>query len=219
MAGMLKPRKLDHVALWVSDPEEAARAVLARLPFRVLEEGDDFLLLGRSPDLGKLTLFEAPGPRERGALLRVGIGIPCGTERTTIELDDDLSIELVPSDPSGEVDLDHVALQVPDPGASIRDWMRLGLERDEIAGTVQRARLGDAVVELQHGSPHQTERPLLNHLGFLVSSIEHVRRSVAEHDLHVMREVEAENSFAVFVRGPDGVEVEYIEHKPSFALA
>ena len=76
MAGLLKPRKLDHVALWVSDPEEAARVVLARLPFRILEEGDDFLLLGRSPDLGKLTLFEAPGPRERGALLRIGIGIP-----------------------------------------------------------------------------------------------------------------------------------------------
>jgi catechol 2,3-dioxygenase-like lactoylglutathione lyase family enzyme len=219
MAGVLKPRKLDHVALWVSDPEEAARVLLSRLPFRILEEGDDFLLLGRSPDLGKLTLFEAPGPRERGSLLRVGIGIPCATERTTIEFDDDLSIELVPSDPAGEVDLDHVALQVPDPGASIRDWMRLGFERDEIAGTVQRARLGGAYVELQHGSPQATERPVLNHLGVLVSSIEHVRRSVAGHDLSVTREVEAEHSYAVFVRGPDDVEVEYIEHKPSFALA
>jgi catechol 2,3-dioxygenase-like lactoylglutathione lyase family enzyme len=214
-----KPRTLDHVALWVSDPQEAAAVLLARLPFRVLEEGDDFLLVGRGPELGKLTLFEAEGPRERGALVRVGIGIPCGTERTTIELDDDLKVELVPSDPRGEVDVDHVALQVPDPGSSVREWMRLGFARDEIAGTVQRVRLGGSYVELHHGAPAVTPRPLLNHLGLLVSSIEQVRRSVSELGLSVTREVDAENSHALFVAGPDDVEVEYIEHKESFALA
>lgn len=214
---MTEARKLDHVALWVSDPDEAASVVLGRLPFRVLEEGDDFLLLGRSPELGKLTLFEAPGPRERGALVRVGFGIPCAAERTAIELDDELRIELVPSDPHGEVDLDHVALQVPDPGASVREWMRLGLERDEIAGPVQRIRLGDAYVELHPGSPAGSERPLLNHLGLLVSSIEDVRQSVAQHDLPVTREIDANNSHALFVEGPDGVEIEFIEHKESFA--
>jgi catechol 2,3-dioxygenase-like lactoylglutathione lyase family enzyme len=217
--GTLKPRKLDHVALWVSDPEDAVSTLLARLPFRVLEEGDDFLLVGRSPDHGKLTFFDAPGPRERGALVRVGIGIPCGTERTTIELADELRVELVPAAPSGEVDLDHVTLQVPDPGESIRAWIRLGFERDEIAGTVQRARLGGSYVELQPGAPAPTGRPLLNHLGLLVPSIEDVRAAVTELDLPVSREVDAENSRALFVTGPDGVEVEYIEHKPSFALA
>jgi uncharacterized protein YcnI len=29
---------------------------------------------------------------------------------------------------------------------------------------------------------------------------------------------DAENTFAVFVRGPEGVRVEYVEHKPGFAL-
>jgi catechol 2,3-dioxygenase-like lactoylglutathione lyase family enzyme len=219
MRGTLSPRKLDHVALWVSDPEDVVSTLLARLPFRVLEEGDDFLLVGRSPGLGKLTFFEAPGPRGRGALVRVAIGIPCATERTTIELADELRVELVPASPSGEVELDHVALQVPDPGESVREWIRLGFERDEIAGTVQRARLGESYVELQHGAPAPTARPLLNHLGLLVPSIEDVRIFVAEHDLSVTREVDAENSRALFVTGPDGVEIEYIEHKPSFALA
>jgi catechol 2,3-dioxygenase-like lactoylglutathione lyase family enzyme len=215
----LRPRKLDHVALWVSDPDEAAGVLLSRLPFRVLEEGDDFLLVGRAPELGKLTFFEAPGPRGHGALVRVGIGVPCGTERTPIELDDDLRIELVPSDPRGEVDLDHVALRVADPGASVREWMRLGFEREEVAGTVQRVRLGDSYVELHHGAPAPTDRPLLNHLGLLVGSAADARSAISELGLDVTKEVDAEHSHALFVTGPDGVEVEYIEHKESFALA
>jgi catechol 2,3-dioxygenase-like lactoylglutathione lyase family enzyme len=219
MGVVANPRKLDHVALWVSDPDASASVILSRLPFRLLEEGDDFLLLGRSPELGKLTLFDAPGPRQRGPLVRIGIGIPCGTERSTIELDDDLSLELVPSDPRGEVDLDHVALEVPDPAVSVREWMRLSFEREELAGTVQRVRLGDAYVELHRGRAEPAEHPLLNHLGLLVSSIEETRRSLDEHQLPVNREVDAENSHALFVTGPDGVELEYIEHKPSFAHA
>ena len=42
---------------------------------------------------------------------------------------------------------------------------------------------------------------------------------MAEQGFHVNREVDAENSKAIFVRGPDDVELEYIEHKPSFVLA
>jgi uncharacterized protein YcnI len=29
---------------------------------------------------------------------------------------------------------------------------------------------------------------------------------------------DAKNTFAVFLRGPEGVRVEYVEHKPGFAL-
>ena len=29
---------------------------------------------------------------------------------------------------------------------------------------------------------------------------------------------DAANTFAVFVRGPEGVRIEYVEHKPGFAL-
>ena len=29
---------------------------------------------------------------------------------------------------------------------------------------------------------------------------------------------DAANTFAVFLRGPEGVRVEYVEHKPGFAL-
>ena len=30
--------------------------------------------------------------------------------------------------------------------------------------------------------------------------------------------VDAENTYAVFLSGPDGVRIEYVEHKPTFSL-
>ena len=30
--------------------------------------------------------------------------------------------------------------------------------------------------------------------------------------------VDAPNTYAAFLRGPDGVRIEYVEHKPSFSL-
>jgi len=215
------PRKLDHVALYVADPDAVAASLLAQLPFRVIEESDEFLLVGRDPELGKLTLFRADGPRESGALRRVGIGIPCGTVERTIDLGDDLELALVPSDPDGEVELDHVALVVHDPASSAREWLEFGFApAPKGHNGVLRVRVGPQHVELHPGSPPETHgRPLLNHLGLLVDSFDDVRREVARRDLQVNRVVDAENSRALFLSGPDGVELEYIEHKLSFALA
>jgi catechol 2,3-dioxygenase-like lactoylglutathione lyase family enzyme len=210
------PEKLDHVALFVPDPDAVAARLLAQLPFRVIESTDEFVLVGRGPEYGKLTLFRAPAPRDRGVLRRIGIGIPCGTVERTIDLGDGLELELVPADPEGEVDLAHVALRTPDPATSAPAWLELGfMPAPRGADGVARVRLGGSYVELHEGSTKPTERPLLNHLGLLVESIDEVERERFD----VIRTVDAENSRAVFVSGPDGVEVEYIEHKPSFALA
>ena len=216
----MRPSKLDHVALFLEDPESAARALVSRLPFRVIERGDDFVLVGRASELGKITLFEADGARESGVLVGLGVGIPGALETTRIELADGLAVTLARAeDPTGEIELDLVALAVPDPASSARRWRDFGFEQEASADGVERVRLGNAVVELHPGRLAQTDRPYLNHLGLLVDSIDDVRRSVSEHDFDVTREVEGENSLALFVRGPDGVEIEYIEHKPSFALA
>ena len=214
----MKPEKLDHVALYVPDPEEVAACLLSQLPFRILEQTDEFVLVGRAPELGKLTFFEAKGPREPGPLLRIGIGIPAGVEQRTLWLGDETGLELtlVPSAPDGEVDLVHVALATEDPSRTAQDWLGLGLQpapKSDVG--VCRVRLGAAFVELHRTSVAPTGKPLLNHLGLLVQSIDEVDRD----RLDVVREVDAEHSRAVFVKGPDGVEVEYIEHKPSFALA
>jgi catechol 2,3-dioxygenase-like lactoylglutathione lyase family enzyme len=212
------PQRLDHVALYVPDPELVAARLLAQLPFRILEQTDEFVLVGRAPELGKLTLFEAAGPRERASLLRIGIGIPCGTVERALDLGDDVELELVlvPAEPDGEVDLAYVAFGTPDPEASARAWLALGFEPEpRSARGVTRVRIGDAFVELHARPPVESERPLLNHLGLLVESIDEVEGE----QLDVLRTVDADNSRAVFVHGPDGVEVEFIEHKPSFALA
>jgi catechol 2,3-dioxygenase-like lactoylglutathione lyase family enzyme len=216
----VRPRKPDHVALFVTDPEAVAARIMAQPPFRVIEETDEFVLVGRDPLLGKLTLFRAEGAREPGALRSVGIGVPCGTAERTLEVGDGLKLELVPTDPDGEVELEHVVLLTPDPASSARSWLEFGFEPvPKGASGAPRVRVGEQHVEFHRGSPRGTDRRLLNHLGLLVESFDDVRRSAEEQELHVNRVVDAENSRALFLHGPDGVELEYIEHKPSFALA
>jgi catechol 2,3-dioxygenase-like lactoylglutathione lyase family enzyme len=216
----MRAEKLDHVALFVTDPEAVAARILAQLPYRIIEETDEFVLVGRGPELGKLTLFGEGGPRERGVLKHVGIGIPGGTEERTRDVGEGLELSLVPSDPEGDVDLHHVAFVVVDPERSARSWLEYGFEAAENTPEgVRRVRLGDAYVELHPGSPTETDQPLFDHLGLLVESVEDVYREVEGHGYHVNRTVDGEDSRAVFLRGPDGIELEYIEHKPSFALA
>jgi catechol 2,3-dioxygenase-like lactoylglutathione lyase family enzyme len=214
----VNPTRLDHVALYVSDPSRVAAALLARLPLRILEETDEFVLVGRKPELGKLTLFGAPGPREPGELVRIGMAVPCAMASSSVDLGEELSLELVPGPRDGEVDLDHVALRVQDARASVRGWLELGFEQMERIGQVERVRLGDAVVELHPGTPTHTDHPLLNHIGLLVESADEARADATDAGLEIRRVVEAEHSRAVFVTGPDGVEVELIEQLPSFAL-
>jgi hypothetical protein len=216
------PQTLDHVALYVTEPDALAARILAQLPFRIIEETDEFVLVGREPELGKLTLFRATGSglREPGSLRSVGIGVPCATVERTLYLDEGLRLELTPSDPEGEVEVDHVTLLAPDPAASARRWLALGFEpAPKAANGALRVKIGSQHIELHPGSAPATDRPLLNHLGVLVPSFDDVRRSADEERLNVIKVVDAEHSRALFVSGPDGVELEYIEHKPSFALA
>lgn len=216
----LRPRKLDHVALYVSDPDAVAARILAQLPFRIIEEAEEFVLVGREPQLGKITLFRAEPPRERGVLRRVGISIPCTTVERSIEVGDDLALELVPGEPDGEVELAHLAVLTPDPSSGARAWLEFGFEpAPKGRNGVPRVRVGHQHVELWSGSPEPTRRPLLNHVGLLVDSLDEVVRTAEERGEDVSKLVDADNSRALFLRGPDGVELEYIEHKPSFAYA
>src|SRR6266545_775033 len=70
------PTSLDHVALWVDERQALATFLCDHLGMHVIEETDTFTLVGVDAKLGKLTLFDAEGPRERGSIehiaLRVG---------------------------------------------------------------------------------------------------------------------------------------------------
>src|SRR3954453_9587181 len=71
MPANFKPSSLDHVAFWVDERGPLATFLCEHLGMHVIEETDMFTLVEIDAKLGKLTLFDADGPRQRGALERV----------------------------------------------------------------------------------------------------------------------------------------------------
>ena len=205
----MTPRTLDHVALWVTERDAIADACIRELGMHVIDRQDNFSLMGVDARRGKLTLFDAQGPREPGALKHVAFR-GSGGERDH-ELPDGLVIRVVDGD---DGDLDHVALWSADPDATAEEYTRFGFEpfgprRVEVAG---------AYVEFHEGDPGDPERPLLNHLAVLVESAEEHRQEAEDAGIEVADFVDAANTIAVFVWGPERVKIEYVEHKPTFAL-
>ena len=76
----------------------------------------------------------------------------------------------------------------------------------------------DRYVRVARGSAADGGRPLLNHLALLVDDAHGIQDEAEGAGLEIDDVKDAENTFAVFVRGPEGVRVEYVEHKPGFAL-
>jgi catechol 2,3-dioxygenase-like lactoylglutathione lyase family enzyme len=224
----IRANSFDHVALWVEDRDPLARFCCDHLGMHVIERSDDFTLIGVDALRGKLTLFDAEGTREAGALERVvlrvsdrddalarfpdGHAVDRDGEVATFEAPQGLGMGLIESE-GLDYDLDHVVLRVPDADAAASGFAELGFERRN--GSLQ---VADKAVRLKSGGRPEGERPLLNHLALLVDSMEEVRAEAESRGLEIQKVVDAENTLAVFVRGPDGIVVEYVEHKPGFSL-
>jgi catechol 2,3-dioxygenase-like lactoylglutathione lyase family enzyme len=215
--------RLDHVALWVEDRDAIAEFATAHLGMHVIEHTDRFTLIGSHARHGKLTLFaEEPG-REPGPLAEIGLrvssfedalsALPDGQEER-IEICHGLWIRLVEAETEVEYDLHHVALTTADPERAAETWEALGMTR---AGD-GRLEIAGAFVELWPGEPAETDRPLLNHLGVLVGSADAWKEQAEEAGAEVADVVDAPNTYAVFVWGPERVKLEYVEHKPGFSL-
>src|SRR5438034_5647405 len=170
------PTSLDHVALWVADRDRIADFASAHLGMHVIERTDRFTLIGADARRGKLTLFEAEGPREPGALARVGLRVP-DLERALaslpdgfgeeFEISEGLRVALVEGPGGVEYDLDHVALVSADPERDARDWLPLGFGPAPPLNGAPRVEVAGAYLELHRGESHGSQRPLLNHLGVL----------------------------------------------------
>jgi catechol 2,3-dioxygenase-like lactoylglutathione lyase family enzyme len=213
-------RSLDHVALWTDERDELARFLLDRTGVHEIERTDDFTLLGADARRGKLTLFEAPGPREAGALERVVLRVrdlDAAVQRAggaTFTAPGGLKVGLVQAGQGGvDYDLDHVVLRVADPALSAQGLAQLGFDRRNGVAAV-----ADKVVRFEGGGREEGERPLLNHLAVLVDSATAVQEEAEQNGWEIDDVKDAANTLAVFVRGPDGIRVEYVEHKPGFAL-
>src|SRR5947208_2422598 len=67
--------KLDHVAFGVTHREPLVEMATRHLGMHVIDEQENFTLVGSNARLGKLTLFVAEGPRERGAIKHVALRV------------------------------------------------------------------------------------------------------------------------------------------------
>jgi catechol 2,3-dioxygenase-like lactoylglutathione lyase family enzyme len=219
----MEPRTLDHIAFWVADRKPIAAFCERHLGMHVIADEANFTLVGSNARHGKLTLFDADGPRERGPLKHVGLRVsdlaaaradlPSGTA-DVFDIGEGISVTLVEAATEVEYDLDHVALWAADPEATAEEYLRYGFDQ---AGPT-RVEVGGAYLELHAGDPSQGDRPLLNHLAVLVDSADEIVADARELDIEVESVVDAANTYAAFLWGPDRVRIEYVEHKPTFSL-
>jgi len=232
----VRPQTLDHVAYWLADRDALADFAVRHLGMHVIDRTDAFTLVGADARRGKLTLFAAEGPRERGALehvaLRVGdldlalAELPDGLEverprtgEAYFELGEGVALGLVQAETDLDYDLDHVALRSADPQATASEYGSLGFHaaQDGPSGC-PRVEVGGAWVEFQPGEPGAPERPLLNHLAVLVESADEHLAAARDLGVEVDNVVDAANTLAVFVWVPERVRIEYVAHKPTFSL-
>jgi catechol 2,3-dioxygenase-like lactoylglutathione lyase family enzyme len=234
----MNPTKLDHVAYWLADRGPVAAFLATHLGMHVIDETDRFTLLGSNARRGKLTLFDAEGPRERGALQHVALRVS-DLEAAVAELPPGLVLDrhrdgeayfdvgaegvrlgLVEAQTDVEYDLDHVALLSRKPDETAGEYVALGFAPAAPgASGAPRVEVGGAFVEFHPGEPGAPERPLLNHLAVLVESTDESIAAANDLGVEIDDVVDAPNTYAVFLRGPEQVRIEYVEHKPTFSLS
>jgi catechol 2,3-dioxygenase-like lactoylglutathione lyase family enzyme len=195
----------------------------------VIERTDKFTLIGTNARRGKLTLFDEEGPRERGALKHVafrvndldaalgeldGVEVEREDGAAYFDVYEGLRLGVVQGETDVDYDLDHVALFSESPKQTATTYAEFGFAPEDDT----RVEVGGAFVEFHPGEPGDPEKPLLNHLAVLVDSADETLEDAKEAGIDVADVVDAPNTLAVFVWGPEHVKIEYVEQKPTFAL-
>jgi catechol 2,3-dioxygenase-like lactoylglutathione lyase family enzyme len=229
--GKISANALDHVALWMPARDRVAQFLYRYLGMHEIERTEQFTLVGADARKGKLTLFEAEGEREAGVLgpvvLRVSdLAAALDALPPELELErpsDELALFEAPgglplglsSSKNGNLDydIDHVVLRVPDPDRTRAGLAELGFDDDR-----GELKVGDKRVVLERAVVAPPAAPLLNHIALLVDSGTEQLEEAERRGLEVVDVRDTANTFAVFVSGPDGITLEYVEHKPGFSL-
>src|SRR5438270_644381 len=191
----MNPTKLDHVAYWVADRDPVAEFVTTYLGMHVIDRTETFTLVGSNARRGKLTLFDADGPRERGALEHVALRVS-NLEAALDELPSGLEVDrprpgeayfdvgaeglrlgLVEADTDVEFDLDHVALRSKSPEETAGEYASLGFA-PAAPGPSGAPRLDGAVELRDLAAPR---------VGRLPCRVSGRRRAVATFDLGAPR--------------------------------
>jgi catechol 2,3-dioxygenase-like lactoylglutathione lyase family enzyme len=233
----MNPTKLDHVAYWLGDRDTVAELATSHLGMHVIERTERFTLLGSDARRGKITLFDADPPRERGALVHVAFRVSSLADALEalpqgLEVDrprpgegyfdaggEGVRFGLVEAETDVDYDLDHVALFSASPADTAARYASLGFTPAAPGPSgAPRVEVGGAFVELHAGDPGDPDRPLLNHLAVLVDSADEHIAAAKDLGVEIDDVVDAPNTFAVFLWGPERVRIEYVEHKPTFSL-
>lgn len=227
-------KKLDHIALYLAERDAAAEFLTSHLGFHVVDHTDRYTLVGAGGRIGKLTLFDAPdgSTPSPGVIERINIRVT-DPESAAAKLPPETNAEhrdsgyfftgpeglplaLVPGDGEfTDYDLEGFVLRSTDPETSARGFLDMGFAPGDGAVTVM---AGEYRLHLADSAPETNGQGMLFHVGCLVDSAEEHRREAEEQGLEVQNFVEGPNTLAVFVRGPEDVSVEYVEHKPNFSL-
>ena len=217
----MNPTRLDHVAYWLADRDAVADFATARLGMHVIDRTDAFTLVGSDARRGKLTLFAAEGPRDGGALKHVALRVSrLDSGEQWFDLTEGVRIGLVEARTDVEHDIDHVALYSADPEATAAEYASYGFEAATPgASGAPRVGVGGAWIEFHPGDPGDPAKPLLNHIAVLVDSTDEQIAAANDLGIEIESVVDAANTYAVFLRGPEHVRIEYVEHKPTFSLS
>jgi hypothetical protein len=218
---------LDHVAIHVADRDAFADQLVTQLDVRVIERTDRFTLVGADPDFGKLTLLDpvddrSPSPNRIVSIVLAEVGdrgtpaplvLEGGLVLTFASLDD-----LGPAwDGTPRHAVVGIVLRVSDPplAAALIDSAH-PLQITQVAADHAILEVGDGPgagrITLTREGWDDTVRPsMIDHVGFRITDAHGWRRMFEECDVDVDRWVEAAHSRAVFVEGPEGLLLEYVE--------
>ena len=230
----MKVQRLDHVALYMSNRSAAAEFLTSYLGFHVIDHTNRYTLVGAGGRLGKLTLFDAPeGTTPSPEVIeRINVRV-ADPEAASFRLPQEsnvrsqdgeylfdgpegLPLALVPgANAFTDYDLEGVLLRSGDPEAATREFVKMGFAPGEDVATVK---AGEYRLSLVLPAPTTQAQGMLYHIGCLVDSAWGHRQEAEELGLKIQDFVEGPNTLAVFVQGPEGVSVEYVEHKPTFSL-
>ena len=231
----MRPKTLDHVAFWVAERDRIADFVTAHMGMHVIDRTDTFTLVGADARRSKLTLFDARGPRERGALRHVAFRVndldraleelPADRPRQQehggvyFDLYEGLRLGLVQAETESDYDFDHVALfsSRPEETARAYESVRLPARRPRRAAcrawsspapgsSSGRGLPTPATGRCSITSPCSSTLPTSTSSP-PVSSASRCRTSWT-------RRTPTRRSFG----GRTRVRIEYVEHKPTFSL-
>ena len=228
----MKVKRLDHIALYMGDRDSAAGYLTTHLGFHVVDHTERYTLVGAGGRLGKLTLFDAPQGTtpSPGAVERITLRVahpeaaaarlPAGAEPSDggyiFTGPEGLPLALVRGEGGfTDYDLGGIVLRSGSPEESTRTFVEMGFAPGDDATTVK---AGEYSLRLTGSAPDANGGGMLFHVGCLVDSAEDHRKEAEERGLEVQDFVDGPNTLAVFVRGPEGVSVEYVEHKSTFSL-